>query len=271
LLQLFTPNPVQPTKFALHSTSVIAEMARAQFNRDELGPWSLSLDNAQNTGEPFSSHLPITPVERCNDLGQRYGGPIVVVADANTYSSGDLFAAGVVDNGIGPLVCIGQATGAGGANVWSAESLLDALRPVREKFPSLPMGVDFNMSVRRAVRSGASDGTLIEDAGVAGQPYDMTGTDVLNSNSDLIEQCAAMLATQPLTKMSVKTTGQQVQVRTAGLDRLDAYLDGHPLGRSLKLSQDGKVVFKVKLKKGATLDVCGFSSNVLLQKRRIWI
>ena len=120
--------------------------------------------------------------------------------DANTYSSGDLFAAGIVDNGIGPLVCIGDATGGGGANVWPAEVLADALRPANLTLPKFPKGVDFTMAIRRAVRSGASDGALIEDGGVAGQHYDMTGTDVLHDNKDLIEHCARILAAQPWTQ-----------------------------------------------------------------------
>ena len=34
------------------------------------------------------------------------------------------------------------------------------------------------MAVRRAVRSGDADGTLIEDAGIPGQPYAMTRDDI---------------------------------------------------------------------------------------------
>jgi hypothetical protein len=89
MLQLFTPNPVTPTRFALRATPVTAAMANAQFNREELGPWADSLTSAPATGEPYSVHLPITSVEQCNDLWQRYSGPVVVVVDANTYSSGD--------------------------------------------------------------------------------------------------------------------------------------------------------------------------------------
>ena len=55
LLQIFTPNVVQPTKFALRTTSTTAEMARAVFNREELGPWSNSLTSAESTGEPYSA------------------------------------------------------------------------------------------------------------------------------------------------------------------------------------------------------------------------
>ena len=103
MLQLFTPYTVSPTKFALRATPMTAAMAQAPFNQAELAPWATSLTNAEQTGEPYSSHLPITPHLRCNDLGQHYGGPVVVVADANTYSSGDLFTAGIVDNRIGPV------------------------------------------------------------------------------------------------------------------------------------------------------------------------
>jgi hypothetical protein len=205
---------VQPTKFALRATSTTAEMARAVFNREELGHWSDSLTSAESTGEPYSAHIPITSSEQCNNIGQRYGGPVVVVCDANTYSSGDLFAAGIVDNGIGPLVCIGDATGAGGANVWPAEVLADALRPANLTLPKFPKDVDFTMSIRRAVRAGASDGALIEDGGVAGQHYDMTGTDILHDNKDLIEHCARILAAQPWTRMmNVKRVNQASKSR----------------------------------------------------------
>ena len=66
------------------------------------------------------SRSPLTDPSWCNDLGRHYPGPVVAVVDANTYSSGDLFAAGWVDHDIGPLVSVGQATGAGGANVWTS-------------------------------------------------------------------------------------------------------------------------------------------------------
>lgn len=269
LLQIFTPHPVTPTKFALRATATTAAMARAVFNRDDLGPWSASLDSAENTGEPYSSHIPITPPEECNNIGQRYGGPVVVMADANTYSSGDLFAAGIVDNRIGPLICVGQATGAGGANVWSARDLADALRPARIELPKFPKGVDFTMSIRRAVRSGAADGALIEDGGVVGQPYVMTGTDLFNGNSDLIEHCAAVLAAQPWTRMNVRQVGRSVEVESVGIDQLDIFIDGHPAGPPYKIAQDGKHRLKIEAKKKQVIEIAGFTQDSLRQKRRI--
>jgi Peptidase family S41 len=271
LLQIFTPNNVQPTKFALRATSMTAEMARAVFNREELGLWSESLNSAESTGEPYSSHIPVTSPEQCNNIGQRYGGPVVVVADANTYSSGDLFAAGIVDNRIGPLVCIGDATGGGGANVWPAEVLADALRPALLTLPKFPQGVAFTMSIRRAVRSGPSDGALIEDGGVAGQHYDMTGTDVLHNNKDLIEHCAKMLVAQPWTRLNVKRTKSGLQVETAGLDQLDIFAADHPAGRPYLIKHDGKHMLKLRPKKNQMIEIVGVAQGTVRQRRRILV
>ena len=271
LLQIFTPDTVNPTKFALRATHVTAEMARAVFNSDELGPWVASLNSAESTGEPYSSHIPITPPDQCNDLGQRYGGPVVVVADANTYSSGDLFAAGIVDNRIGPLICVGHATGAGGANVWAAQDLADALRPARLTLPDFPKGVGFTMAIRRAVRAGAADGALIEDGGVVGQPYVTTATDLFNGNSDLIGRCAEILAAQPWTRMNVKQAGSGMEVETVGLDQLDVFAGGHPAGFPYLIKRDGKHLLKLSLKKNEMIEIVGFAQGSVRQRRRITV
>ena len=272
LLQLFTPNAVTPTKFSWRATSLTAAMARAAVNQAEFAPWAESLFNAQLTGEPYSSHLPITPYERCNDLGQHYGGPVVVVVDANTYSSGDLFTAGILDNRIGPIVCIGEATGAGGANVWDFDDLRAALSAAEHPLPKLPAGVSFTVAVRRAVRSGDADGTLIEDAGIPGQPYDMTRDDILGrgrqSNHDLIEHCGGILAAQPWTRLDVARRGRVLTIDTVGLDRMDLYQDGHPGGPTTPVPSDGsrRVVVPARTR---VAEVVGFASGAVRQRRRI--
>ena len=268
MLQLFTPNPITPTKFALRATPLTIAMAAARFNQGELGPWADSLTNAPSTGEPYSTHLPITTIEQCNDLGQHYGGPVVVVVDANTYSSGDLFTAGIVDNRIGPVVCGGQATGAGGANVWTSDDLGAALKAAGLALPALARGTNFTMAMRRAVRSGDADGVLIEDTGIAGQPYAMTRRDVFQGNIDLIEHCGQMLAAQPWTQLEITRRGGSLIVVTAGLDHIDVFCDGHPAGPGIPLKGDGTV--RVKLpEKTATIEVVGFSQKIIRQRRRI--
>ena len=88
---------------------------------------------------------------------------MVVVANSNTYSSGDLFTAGIVDNRIGPVVCIGDATGAGGANVWTSADLGAAMKAAGFPLPPLARGTNFTVAVRRAVRSADAEGVLIEE------------------------------------------------------------------------------------------------------------
>ena len=193
LLQYFTDAEVTPTRFSLLATPLTREMASSPFNRLELGRWAASLDAAVSTGELYSRPLPLTDPAWCNDLGRRYFGPVVAVVDANTYSAGDLFAAGFVDHGIGPLVAVGEATGGGGANVWTDDQVLDALAPTSAALEPLPAGAGFTLSIRRAVRSAAGEGTPIEDAGIAGIRYAMTRDDVRYGNRDLLEFCAAQL------------------------------------------------------------------------------
>jgi Peptidase family S41 len=269
MLQLFTPNMITPTKFALRATSLTAAMARAPFNQAELAPWAESLQNAELTGEPYSSHLPITPPALCNDLGQHYGGPVVVVVDANTYSSGDLFTAGIVDNRIGPVLCIGEATGAGGANVWSSEDVQVSLRAAGRPLPSLPAGVQFSVAVRRAVRSGDADGTLIEDVGVPGQLYEMTRDDLFQSNHDLIERCGELLSAQPYTQLDISRRGRTLKATTTGLDQLDLYVNGHPAAPPIVV-QGERATTPIPLPADARqIEIVGFSTGVVRQRRRL--
>ncbi|HEX5075924.1 MAG TPA: S41 family peptidase [Gemmatimonadaceae bacterium] len=270
MLQLFTPNRITPTKFALRATPLTAAMARAPLNQADLAPWAESLSSAEQTGEAYSSHLSITPEELCNDVGQHYGGPVVVVVDGNTYSSGDLFTAGIVDNGIGPVVAIGEATGAGGANVWGSDDLRVALAAAKSPLPPLPPGVSFTVAVRRAVRSNGAEGTLVEDVGVPGQPYDMTRRDLFSGNRDLIEHCAAILDAQPRTRLRVGRRGRTLSVATEGLDHLDVFADGHPAALPISLNRDG--VRRVVIPDGAgEVEVVGFSQGVVRQRRRLTI
>jgi hypothetical protein len=268
MLQLFTPNPVSPTKFGLRATALTAAMSAARFNQEELGPWADSLAKAPSTGEPYSTHLPITSFEQCNDIGQHYGGGVVVVVDANTYSSGDLFTAGIADNRIGTVVCVGEATGGGGANVWTSDDLAAAMNPAGYPLPALAHGANFTIAMRRAVRTGDADGVLIEDSGIAGRPYSMTERDIFDGNKDLIDFCCKLLEVQPYTQLEVARRGGVLAITTKGLDRIDIYSEGHPALPSIRVKRDGTI--RVRLPNGAgALEAAGYSENALLQCRRL--
>lgn len=267
LLQLFTPGLIEPTRFSLVATPLTRAMARSPFNRMELEPWISSLESAVSTGETYSQALPITDPAWCNDLGQVYGGPVICVADANTYSSGDLFCAGFVDNGIGPLICVGMATGAGGANVWTSEDMSDALDGTPFALPRLPKGVRFTMSFRRAVRAGDAAGVPIEDLGVAGLPYAMSRRDILEGNADLIDYCVKMLSGAPQTRLAIELTPTGFDVITRGLDELEVYLDGRPIEGARKIV-DGTLQIDWELK-GNYVEFVGRMRGDVVQRRRI--
>jgi len=192
-LQLFTDTVISPTRFSLIATPLTRQMADSPFNQLELAAWGPSLQDSVSTGELYAQPLPLTDPSWCNDLGRHYPGPAVLIVDPNTYSSGDLFAAGWVDHAIGPLVSVGSATGAGGANVWTSHQLRDALAGTDQTLPSMPGGTGFTVAVRRAIRSGLGDGIPIEDLGIAGIPYAMTRRDLLRSNADLLDFCTSLL------------------------------------------------------------------------------
>jgi hypothetical protein len=189
--------------------------------------------------------------------------------DATTYSAGDLFAAGFVDNEIGTLVTVGEATGAGGANVWSAETLAALTVDSPIEFRLLPSGAGFTVSIRRATRVGASAGLPIEDVGVAGhRRYSLTRRDLLESNQDLLDYCGLLLASAPRTALTVEPGASTLEITTQGLTLVDLYADGHPVGSSLPVTNANPVSLPIPAFH-ETLEIQGFKGATLKQRRVI--
>ncbi len=241
-------------------------MSDAPQNRRSLSPWRRSLDEATATGEIYSQGVPITPVARCNDRGQVYGGPVVAVVDATTYSAGDLFAAGFADNNIGTIVSVGKATGAGGANVWRSDTLRAVLSGTGQDLDQLPGGAGFTMSVRRATRVRASEGAPIEDVGVAGhRHYAMTRNDLLEGNADLLALCGLLIDAQPSTTMTVAADGPTLSVITTDINRVDVYTDGRPF---TSFETDGTAAVELP-DVPEDVRIEGFRGDLLVQTRRL--
>jgi len=268
-LQLFTPKPIQATRFSLLSTAFTRALAALPEMARELGPWKESLEAAVRNGELYSQPLPITSFAECNSIGQQYGGPVVLVADSTTYSSGDLFSAGFVDNGIGQFVCVGTATGAGGANVWDYEDLRPLMAGSAFELPALPDGIGMSFAFRRATRAGASEGLPIEDVGVGGMPYVMTRDDLLAGNPDLLAHCFELLRQQRRSSLAAAASKaeREITVRHGGLTRLDVLFDGHP-GNSQRLRARTPVVVPYPAD-ARVIELFGFGGEQLLQKRRV--
>jgi hypothetical protein len=194
LLQLFKREPIAPTRFACRATPAMVQITEADGNGADLADWAASTRAALELGEEFSQHLPIADPDAVDQPRRAYSGPVVAVVDANTFSCGDLFAAGIADNGIGQIISVGEATGAGGANVWTSDDIQYAYHAAKRDLPRTPRGISFSISVRRMIRTGQSAGLAIEDVGVTGDDqYEMTHQDLLNGNTDLAEFCTKML------------------------------------------------------------------------------
>ena len=125
LLQLFTPRTIEPEHLHFINTPMTLEVA----TRPGFEPWHDSIAEAVETATPFSDGLPLAPryAELCNLFGQRYYGPVALIIDALCYSTTDIFAAGFQDHEIGPVIGTSGNTGAGGANVWTYDDVLEAL------------------------------------------------------------------------------------------------------------------------------------------------
>jgi hypothetical protein len=269
-LQFFTPKPITPTRFSVLATPFTRALAATPgAGAQDLAPWRESLDAAVRNGELYSRALPISDAAACNAIGQIYGGPVVLVADATTYSSGDLFAAGFVDNGIGRFVCVGEATGAGGANVWDYQDLRAALKGTADALPMLPDGIGLTISFRRATRSGPSEGLAIEDVGVAGPSYAMTRADLLEGNRDLMAHCIALLRQMPLTRLAVEVLAAQraLRITTHGVRRLDVRIDDVP-APSIQPT-DGEAFERPYPAGARRVELVGVSRREVVQRRLI--
>jgi hypothetical protein len=253
LLQLFTPRRIKPELFEFLNTPLNLEICRLAPKTWELDQWVESIAESVVTGATYSSGFPLNSEASCNDIGQRYHGPVVLITDALSYSTTDMFAAGFQDNEIGEILGTSDNTGAGGANLWWYQDLVNAVADnPRSPFKPLPRGADILIAVRRSIRVGRNAGRPLEELGIVpDQRHYLTRRDVLGANDDLIARAARILAKKPVYALSVKhrpgTEGARVIEVTAfskvepenkaqNISRLDVYIDGRPY-RSLDASE----------------------------------
>ena len=236
MLQLLTPRAIDPARFSfLNSERTQALTTRHAFIR----LWRNSIAQWVETGAEYSQGFPLLPLSRYNDIGQKYQGPVVLITDALCYSTTDIFAAGFQDHKIGVVLGVDETTGAGGANVWEYSFIAELLDDP-EHFPRQHAGsASLGFAVRRVTRVGQNSGVLLEDLGVkADQIHEMTRRDLLHRNVNLIEHAGKILARAEIQRLTAeRESSRKVRVAYQNLDRIDAYLDDHPLGRSLAVKR----------------------------------
>ena len=206
LLQLFTPRRITPELFEFINTPLNLEICRRAPEQWELSRWAVSMTEAVQTGAIYSSGFPFSSEESCNDIGQVYHGPVILIIDALSYSTTDMFAAGFQDNEVGEVLGTSDNTGAGGANNWTYDDLMTALRNYPgSPFKPLPKGADIGLAMRRSIRVGRNSGRPLEELGIV--PDDrhyITKRDLLEQNYDLLRKAAEKLRSKPAYSLSVK-------------------------------------------------------------------
>jgi hypothetical protein len=288
LLQVLTPRTIEPERLQFVNTPLTLRLCELSAPSKaipsiDLSAWLPSMERAVETGSAFSASFPITSPLACNAVGQRYFGPVVLIISARCYSTTDIFSAGFQDHEIGKILGVDGHTGAGGANVWE-QPLLGRLfstagpspRPLPDSpLKPLPKGANMRVAIRRTLRVGAQAGTELEDLGVVpDERHSMTRADILNKNVDLIEHAGKLLASVPVVQMTTRLeTGNgdtlKVQVAFQNIDRLDFYLDGHPL-RSEALSADAASLAVEVAQTGARgLQLQGFRQGKLVAAARL--
>ncbi len=211
LLQLFTPRRITPELFEFINTPLNLEICRHAPKHWELSRWAVSMADAVQTGAIYSSGFPFNSEESCNDIGQVYHGPVILIIDALSYSTTDMFAAGFQDNEVGEVLGTSDNTGAGGANNWTYEDLMTALGNYPgSPFKRLPKGADIGLAMRRSIRVGRNSGRPLEELGIV--PDDrhyITKRDLLEQNYDLLRKAAEKLRNKPIYSLSVKPFTQK--------------------------------------------------------------
>jgi C-terminal processing protease CtpA/Prc len=193
VLQLLTPEPIEPARFQFINSPLTLALARRYI---DLNVWATSIAQSVETGTLQSLAFPITPPEFLERIRTTYKPSkrnIVLITDALCYSATDIFAAGFQDHEIGKILGTSGNTGAGGANVWTHSDLtalasrLNPSNPIHDLLKPLPAGAEMRVAIRRCLRVGKNAGIPIEDLGIRPEKqHQLTKNDILDKNKDLI-------------------------------------------------------------------------------------
>jgi hypothetical protein len=202
LIQLIAPGKphVAPELVYFINTPLTLKLCQLRKSDTGLGPhglssWIESIERSIQTGATFSASFPYTDPKACNDIGPIYDGPVIVISNAACYSATEYFVAGFQDHG-GKVLGTDESTGGGGANVRSYSELRDYFKRTHPFEKKLPKDLEMRVAIRRSIRVGRQAGNEVEDFGVRPDHcHEMTRSDLLHGNVDLINEAARLLAT----------------------------------------------------------------------------
>lgn len=279
LLQVLTPKTIEPERFQFLNTALTLRLCKHSADAYALKDWVPSIERSLETGATYSAGFPLTSPEQCNNIGQRYYGPVVVITSARCYSTTDLFVAGFQDHQIGTVLGVDGSTGAGGATVWTHDVLLQLLASKGNSPPTftglrkLPKNSGMRVAIRRATRVGPQAGVELEDFGVKpDHRYYMSRRDVLNDNIDLLEHAGKLLASMPTCELeataSVRNRKCNLTVACEGITKIIISSDDGQLGSRSVSRRVMRFKFPASAA-GERIVVSGFRAGQLVAQRQI--
>ncbi len=241
-LELFSLRRVAREGLQFANTTEALKLAALHYKRQG-GTGSRDMNDfqaqARATGAPFASSPAFAPARAAwaPTAADVYHGPVVVIIDANCFSSSELFAAGMQDHDLADIIGTDRQTGGGGGNVWAHEDLCELWRDDPESpLEALAEGASFAIAIRRTTRVGTRAGLALEDMGVlAKKTVELTRTDVLGHNEDLLEAAAARvderarMAPPTAVGATYDDDGGVFTLSSSGIDRIDVYINGEAL------------------------------------------
>jgi hypothetical protein len=135
---------------------------------------------------------------------------------------------------VGKILGVNENTGAGGANVWDHDLLLYLMGSSGSPLEPLENRGGMRVSIRRLLRIKEHEGMPLEDLGVKPEfVHNMTRSDLLKNNEDLINHAASIISQMPGYDLSVQLSkrsdgGFDVSAKTKNITRMDVYLDDRP-------------------------------------------
>ena len=265
LLQILTPYRVKPALFEFINTPLNLELCRRAPKDWEFYPWKDSIAQAVDTGAVYSQALPLTSEKACNEIGQVYYGPVVLITDALCYSTTDIFAAGFQDHKIGKVLGTSGNTGAGGANVVKHKQLVEWLGGNGDSpFKTLPARMAMRVALRRSVRIGKYAGIPLEELGVIpDHRHYITENDLIYGDVDLMTAAAKILKAKRPYSISVQIDRKRALViRTRNISRLDVYIDNYPYA-SKWVAEGGTTTLRNVIREGRLprIQIAGYDSR----------
>jgi Peptidase family S41 len=106
LLQLFTSQRIQPLGFRIRASDATRYLCG---EGDAYSPLAATVNQGARLGAEYSATVPITAA---NAIGRVYPGPSILIVDALTFSTADMFTAGYKDHAIGAVICTDENIGA---------------------------------------------------------------------------------------------------------------------------------------------------------------